>query len=463
MCCRGRDVNYSDWPQAAEPVLYNQRDIKEVKEPTGAPVPVWCVTVPPHHLIIARRVRKNASGVVTLASKPVVVGNCHNDLQEGNLILEEKLPKPDRRRRKQSRKAQQQHSHSTDHNHHTDHHTAHATADAGTSQLPTSHPAPPSSPSTTEDGRPALSLEQLAPPPIQRERALSSPSTISASPAPSHAGPNGRERAAAHQQPHRPSSTSAVSLVIDVTGQRDSYSSTWSSLSASRWREAAEGPVSSDISYEELQRLMNSPTSPTSPDQKHSNNAQHHALNTSTRSPSSDHHLATSSHSPPLSFSSSPYSGWRLHMIDFEYSSYNPRGFDLGNHACEHYIDYSHSAWPGFAIKPQHFPSDLHLTRLLQVYLTHYRHLTKDPAPVTAADVSSALEETLWFTLASHFKWAMWAVVQAKRSEIHFGYMEYAVQRMQQYYEWKGRLTRRFTAPTDTTATNTPTRTEPGG
>ena len=82
--CRVRDVSYSDRPAAAEPILYNQRDIKEVKEP----VPVWCVTVPPHHLIIARRVRKNDSGVVTLASKPLVVGNCHNDLQEGNLILE---------------------------------------------------------------------------------------------------------------------------------------------------------------------------------------------------------------------------------------------------------------------------------------------------------------------------------------------------------------------------------------
>ena len=69
-------VSYSDHPPAAEPVLHNHRDIHEVKAHAGAPVPVWCVTVPPHHLIIARRVRKNDSGVVTLASMPLVIGQC---------------------------------------------------------------------------------------------------------------------------------------------------------------------------------------------------------------------------------------------------------------------------------------------------------------------------------------------------------------------------------------------------
>ena len=69
-------VSYSDYPATAEPILHNQRDIKTVQAHDGAPVPVWCVTVPPHNLIIARRVRKNDSGIVTQASKPLVVGNC---------------------------------------------------------------------------------------------------------------------------------------------------------------------------------------------------------------------------------------------------------------------------------------------------------------------------------------------------------------------------------------------------
>ena len=69
-------VAYTDHQPAAQPVLRNQRDIGAVDLHSGRPVPVWCVTVPPHHLIIARRIRTNGKGVVTQASRPIVVGNC---------------------------------------------------------------------------------------------------------------------------------------------------------------------------------------------------------------------------------------------------------------------------------------------------------------------------------------------------------------------------------------------------
>ena len=51
----------------------------------------------------------------------------------------------------------------------------------------------------------------------------------------------------------------------------------------------------------------------------------------------------------------------------------------------------------------------------------------------------------------------MWAVVQAARSEIHFGYMEYAVQRMAQYYQWKDKLIARFSSTASHTRSNPPT------
>uniref|UniRef100_A0A8C5JQ82 ethanolamine kinase n=1 Tax=Junco hyemalis TaxID=40217 RepID=A0A8C5JQ82_JUNHY len=47
----------------------------------------------------------------------------------------------------------------------------------------------------------------------------------------------------------------------------------------------------------------------------------------------------------------------RLMLIDFEYSSYNYRGFDLGNHFCEWVYSYSHESWPCFQAHPEHFPS----------------------------------------------------------------------------------------------------------
>ena len=63
-------------------------------------------------------------------------------------------------------------------------------------------------------------------------------------------------------------------------------------------------------------------------------------------------------------------------MIDFEYSSYNPRAFDLANHVCEHYIDYACDQWPGFVIDEQRFPSDFHIRRLITAYLYHYKKYT---------------------------------------------------------------------------------------
>ena len=73
-------VSYSDHALAAEPVLRNLRDIRRPIVPRE--VPVWCPTVPPHSLIIARRVRKNAEGIVTQASRPIVVGNCEEDIDQ---------------------------------------------------------------------------------------------------------------------------------------------------------------------------------------------------------------------------------------------------------------------------------------------------------------------------------------------------------------------------------------------
>ena len=58
--------------QYAEPVLMQQRDVRAVPY-TGR---TWCVTVP-NGFVVARRVHVRASdGVVTKASRPLVVGNC---------------------------------------------------------------------------------------------------------------------------------------------------------------------------------------------------------------------------------------------------------------------------------------------------------------------------------------------------------------------------------------------------
>uniref|UniRef100_G1U3X1 ethanolamine kinase n=1 Tax=Oryctolagus cuniculus TaxID=9986 RepID=G1U3X1_RABIT len=47
----------------------------------------------------------------------------------------------------------------------------------------------------------------------------------------------------------------------------------------------------------------------------------------------------------------------RLMLIDFEYSSYNYRGFDIGNHFCEWAYDYSYERYPFFRADIQKYPS----------------------------------------------------------------------------------------------------------
>ena len=70
----GWEVLYNDGLARAQPVLRNHRDIKRIDVPGG--VQTWCVTVPPHNLIVTRRVTRNTDGAVTQASRPIVIGNC---------------------------------------------------------------------------------------------------------------------------------------------------------------------------------------------------------------------------------------------------------------------------------------------------------------------------------------------------------------------------------------------------
>lgn len=175
------------------------------------------------------------------------------------------------------------------------------------------------------------------------------------------------------------------SLVVDVTHRP----------LASQQPSARQFSVAGDVTFEDLQHLMHSPMSPDSPTQsidaitsplRESFNAlqldQHQQQQFNTLlAPDSPSGSPALPHSHSLTFAtsalcSSPFSAWRLHMIDFEYSSYNPRGFDLANHVCEHYIDYAHHQWPGFIIKDQQFPSDQHIRRFLTGYLHHYKKYT---------------------------------------------------------------------------------------
>ncbi|CAH6791350.1 choline/ethanolamine kinase isoform X1 [Phodopus roborovskii] len=138
---------------------------------------------------------------------------------------------------------------------------------------------------------------------------------------------------------------------------------------------------------------------------------------------------------------SEPKSDDSLMLVDFEYSSYNYRGFDIGNHFCEWVYDYTHEEWPFYKARPTDYPSRRQQLHFIRHYLAEVQK-----GRVLCEEEQTKLEEELLveisrYALASHFFWGLWSILQASMSTIEFGYLEYAQSRFQFYFQQKGQLT----------------------
>uniref|UniRef100_A0A3B4FK33 Ethanolamine kinase n=1 Tax=Pundamilia nyererei TaxID=303518 RepID=A0A3B4FK33_9CICH len=128
----------------------------------------------------------------------------------------------------------------------------------------------------------------------------------------------------------------------------------------------------------------------------------------------------------------------KLMLIDFEYSSYNYRGFDIGNHFCEWMYDYNCDEFPFFKVSAQNYPSKAQQLHFIESYL---RESDRGFDGLSAED-QMKLKEELYvevnrFSLASHFFWGLWSIIQARLSTIKFGYLEYAQARFDAYFQQK--------------------------
>lgn len=131
----------------------------------------------------------------------------------------------------------------------------------------------------------------------------------------------------------------------------------------------------------------------------------------------------------------------RLMLIDFEYSSYNYRGFDIGNHFCEWMYDYTYEKYPFFRADALQFPTRRQQLHFISSYLAAF----PDESENLSSEEKAAVEEEMLievnrFALASHFFWGLWSIIQAKISSIEFGYMEYAQARFDAYFDQKRKL-----------------------
>ncbi|XP_026859780.2 choline kinase alpha [Electrophorus electricus] len=131
----------------------------------------------------------------------------------------------------------------------------------------------------------------------------------------------------------------------------------------------------------------------------------------------------------------------KLMLIDFEYSSYNYRGFDIGNFFCEWMYDYNCDTSPFFKASTNNYPTKDEQMYFIKTYLSEsdsgLENLSDEDQQKLREDM---LVEINRFALASHFFWGLWSMIQAKISTIEFGYLDYAMARFSAYFELKKKL-----------------------
>ncbi|CAF2722233.1 unnamed protein product [Rotaria sp. Silwood2] len=145
-------------------------------------------------------------------------------------------------------------------------------------------------------------------------------------------------------------------------------------------------------------------------------------------------------------------------VIDFEYCSYNYRGFDIGNHFCEFMFDYkSATEWPFFKADFTCYPNEKQQMNFLLSYIDaliasqdkyiYSIHQITNGMDYNEIDFDrnklarKIIKEANYFALAAHFFWTLWAIHMAVSATIKFGYLQYARTRLTAYYLQRNMLT----------------------
>ena len=119
-----------------------------------------------------------------------------------------------------------------------------------------------------------------------------------------------------------------------------------------------------------------------------------------------------------------------IELIDFEYSGYSYRAFDIANHFNE---------WCGFDMNWDNFPNVETQRKFLKVYFEAYYDNKKSEDDLKK-EIDKEIEDIKWFDLASNYFWGTWGLIQAALSSIDFNYCDYGRQRFKRYFELKKKL-----------------------
>ncbi|XP_045770878.1 choline/ethanolamine kinase isoform X2 [Maniola jurtina] len=137
----------------------------------------------------------------------------------------------------------------------------------------------------------------------------------------------------------------------------------------------------------------------------------------------------------------------RLVLIDFEYCAYNHRGFDIANHFQEWAYDYKNPEHPFYYEFQENLPTLEQKEIFIKEYLKHYHtNLSENKNQVhdpSIDEINQLLCEVEAFTLATHLLWCLWSIVNASKSQIPFGYWEFALCRLEHYMRLKQEIVKK--------------------
>ncbi|KIN01990.1 hypothetical protein OIDMADRAFT_161750 [Oidiodendron maius Zn] len=117
-------------------------------------------------------------------------------------------------------------------------------------------------------------------------------------------------------------------------------------------------------------------------------------------------------------------------FIDYEYATPSPAAFDISNHFAE---------WGGFDCEHHLLPTQSQRRDFIQEYVrSYFAHLGSDMLQIDEeAEVGRLFDEVDVYRGVPGFYWGIWALIQAKISQIDFDYASYAEVRLGEYWAWR--------------------------
>lgn len=152
-------------------------------------------------------------------------------------------------------------------------------------------------------------------------------------------------------------------------------------------------------------------------------------------------------------------------LIDFEYTTYNPRAFDLANFITESLFNYDFQEPPYFQYSPEKRDGEeatRDLVKWYVLYSSQVDDLSQEEAFELAtneelansklletfggdqskvdAEIDDIMSEMNMCVLLSHQLWILWSIVVCKNPNIKFNYIQFGYERLLDYRNFKAKI-----------------------